>query len=185
MNFLEFWNDVHRDGFDLWLTDTPPQAYIDDLRLDLSKPQRVLEIGVGRGLMVEYLLRNGHRVTACDISPTALSNLPAEAQTALIDYLPELGTRSHDIGISYLTIQHMDLHDVVYAIREAVRICGKFKFQMASMIDSNLGIREYDGPMFMRPVDDIMGVVDDITLTELGQTDHASQNIRWHYVEAA
>lgn len=190
MSLEQFWEKVHHDGKGFWLTDTPPEDYIRNLELDLDSPQSIMEIGVGRGLMIRYLITHGHKVTAVDISHLALLLLPRTAWMCHTDNLNDEPAGNHDLAISYLTIQHVDAEMAKYLIEQAVRICGVFKFQMASLIDPDKAITGYtadhsqDGPLFMHDLSDFRMAMPETKFRLMSSRLHPAQNIAWHFVEA-
>ena len=190
MKWATFWDDVHREGTGCWLTDTPPEDYIRNLHLNLSGPQRIMEIGIGRGLMVRYMLRHDHEVTAVDISGVALYGLPLDVAAVRADLMASLPSNSRDLAISYLTLQHVGPEMAKHIIKHAVRICGVFKFQMASLICPGHGVTGYTakysegGPLFMHKISDFEEALPEITFKRLGGKPHPAQNIAWHFVEA-
>jgi SAM-dependent methyltransferase len=82
MNQRELWNDRYRQKGSVWGAE-PNQfvvAYLSDL-----EPCRVLDLGTGQGRNAIWLARQGHRVTAVDISDVAVAQATEIAADAGVE----------------------------------------------------------------------------------------------------
>ena len=189
---LEFWQRVHKRRIRHWVTATPGPVIAAALevtdRLTTSSVLRVLEIGVGHGTMVAYLLAQGYAVTGVDLSPRALRRLPAGVARVQTAALPDVPTASHDLALSFLCVQHCDDAMVAFLLRHAVRIAGECRFQMADRDDSAHRVYTHGAPFYVRPLAHVAALVPELTLTRLArvpQPHHASNpHLVWELVVA-
>lgn len=82
MNQRELWNDRYRQKGSVWGAE-PNQfvvAYLSDL-----EPCRVLDLGTGQGRNAIWLARQGHQVTAVDISDVAVAQATEIAADAGVE----------------------------------------------------------------------------------------------------
>ena len=131
-DFEEFYRSVGADLGKLpWAALAPrPQivAWLDTL--GLAAGRRALVIGCGVGDDAEELARRGYRVSAFDISPTAIRWCRTRFPDSAVDYqvadlldLPAEWRQAFDIVVEFNTIQSIELgrrRDVLAAIAATV-----------------------------------------------------------------
>lgn len=76
-----------------------PKALVLELERALPRSGRALDIACGEGQFAVWLARRGLRVTAVDISPTALGKLSALASAERLESRIELIERDLDLGL--------------------------------------------------------------------------------------
>jgi glycosyltransferase involved in cell wall biosynthesis len=114
----EFWESSHEIDSELWLTGTDPDWLFDyygleSLIKDSNKKLKILNVGVGRGGCTKELAKNGHIVSALDISSAALEKVAGFVQqTYLANDIKTLPTSEFDLIIHHLVAQHMSIVDL-------------------------------------------------------------------------
>lgn len=76
------WNERYAEKGTLW--GAQPNQFVADRTKDMS-PRRILDLGSGQGRNAIWLARQGHRVTAVDISDTATTQASALAAEAEVE----------------------------------------------------------------------------------------------------
>ena len=188
-DWAKFWDDVHTGKLsDFWLTNTPPQDYIENMGLEIEPPMSVLEIGPGKGLMIQYLVDLGCRVGACDLSSEGLSRLPDSVDKIILSELPNVPTGRFDLGLCYLTLQHVDDDMLQFILNHGVRVCKTFKFQFAELVIPEIGVTGYskehagDGPLYFRSLSKVRAMCPHNSFNLNKTIHHSGQNIMWRFV---
>jgi 2-polyprenyl-3-methyl-5-hydroxy-6-metoxy-1,4-benzoquinol methylase len=131
----DFWEKKHSESAGYWISDTNNAKYILDIhRLQDPKNLRILDIGIGQGHIVRYLVGLGNDVACCDISLTALNGVKDIAKTYHtrdINSIPPV-----DLCICNLVFQHCT-DDECMRIINGVKLSdtGRFTFQFAFLRD--------------------------------------------------
>jgi len=76
------WDDQYRRGNLPWDTRRPSAELVRVLDEGFAPAGRAVELGCGTGTNAIYLAQRGFRVTAIDLSPTAIDQARQRAQTA-------------------------------------------------------------------------------------------------------
>lgn len=109
-----------RAGRDLaslpWATLTPDAFLVEWLDSESAPaPGRALVVGCGLGDDAEELARRGHRVTAFDVSPTAIARCRERFPGSTVDYrvadvldLPSAWSAAFDLVVEIRTIQSLE-----------------------------------------------------------------------------
>jgi SAM-dependent methyltransferase len=72
MSLLSHWDRQYRRGRPIWDSDEPTTELVRTVAEEGIRPCPALELGCGTGSNAVWLARQGFRVTAIDISPTAI-----------------------------------------------------------------------------------------------------------------
>lgn len=118
-----FWEQAHVDQKTLWLTGSHPQEVIDrlDVQRELNQEnQKILDVGVGLGLMVKYLVDIGKNVDALDISVNALERVE-HLVSSTYNHGQELPDKRFGLVMHHLVAQHMSDLDLVLQMRHLIR----------------------------------------------------------------
>lgn len=143
-NTKSFWEGCHsesaREDLTWYLTGSQPEQEINNLLVGshLNTPQRILLVGVGKGLTTNYLAKAGHSVDVLDISENALKKVKSITQRQFTpETLSEIPSRHYDLALSHLVAQHMndsDLELQMYHIFKALKPGGVFAVQFTSLL---------------------------------------------------
>ena len=82
-----------------------------------ANPKTVLEIGVGNGLVANYLKQTGYKVTTCDFDKRLKPDVVADIRD-----LGAIKDDSHDVVIACEILEHIPFSDVPTAVAELARI---------------------------------------------------------------
>jgi 2-polyprenyl-3-methyl-5-hydroxy-6-metoxy-1,4-benzoquinol methylase len=127
----EFWESSHEIDSELWLTGTDPDWLFNfyDLKSlikDSDKKLKILNVGVGRGGCTKELAKNGHLVSALDISSAALEKVAKYVQqTYLANDVKTLPTSEFDLIIHHLVAQHMSIDDLKLQVESLISSLAK------------------------------------------------------------
>jgi len=136
-NLTDFWEAAHSQRKQLWLTGSPPSEVIArlDVMPDIARDNAsILDVGVGLGLMVEYLCDLGKRTSVLDVSQSALNRAKHWTSNCYRD-ASDLPTNSFSLIMHHLVAQHM--HDnalrmqIIHLIR-SLREGGVIAMQFAA-----------------------------------------------------
>lgn len=106
---LEFWNKCHSEKIGMGLTGTRYDTTIEFLKLNnILKPNmKILEIGVGFGYTLNEFHKNGHEVSAVDVSNIALKCVEKFSKIFTIDQLDDIPSNYYDLVMCNNVIQHI------------------------------------------------------------------------------
>lgn len=76
------WESRFRQGDTPWEDLDVAPGVANLVRENLAPGRSILEVGAGLGVTALWLARSGYRVSACDVSPTAMRELRAKAVAA-------------------------------------------------------------------------------------------------------
>ena len=133
----DWWETVHRNDEVLWLTGSEPEHVWKFLGVEgkMRRGQTILNVGIGLGYDTHALHERGLRISALDISPTALARVRNITQDAwLATELDRVPHDRFDWILSYLVAQHMsdaDLRDQFRHLIPALKQNGIFAIQFA------------------------------------------------------
>ncbi|MDP3999856.1 MAG: methyltransferase domain-containing protein [bacterium] len=85
-----------------------------------ANPKTVLEIGIGNGLVADYLKRAGYKVTTCDFDKRLKPDVVADIRD-----LNAIKRSSHDVVIACEILEHIPFDDVPQALAELARVAKK------------------------------------------------------------
>jgi SAM-dependent methyltransferase len=92
-----FWEDHYRRRGRVW--SGRPNPVLVDVVGSLRRPGTALELGCGEGGDAIWLARQGWRVTAVDVSATALDRAAADAATAGV--VGRIDFRQYDLAVTF------------------------------------------------------------------------------------
>jgi SAM-dependent methyltransferase len=92
-----FWEDHYRRRGRVW--SGRPNPVLVDVVGSLRRPGTALDLGCGEGGDAIWLARQGWRVTAVDVSATALDRAAADAATASV--ADRIDFRQHDLALTF------------------------------------------------------------------------------------
>jgi len=127
----EFWESSHEIDSELWLTGTDPDWLfnfydLNALIKDRNRKLKILNVGVGRGGCTKELAKNGHLVSALDISSAALEKVAKYVQqTYLANDVKTLPTSEFDLIIHHLVAQHMSIDDLKLQVESLISSLAK------------------------------------------------------------
>ena len=135
-----FWDLAHQVGNTRWLTGSTPAAELGFLRYSpraLSQ-EKVLIVGVGKGLTSNYLSDLGLNVEVLDISKIAFDSLTTNIRKRhLASNYETLPTSYYDVILHHLVAQHMSfsaLWKQLSALINSLNIGGSLRIQIASSL---------------------------------------------------
>ena len=105
------YRQVHKENL-RWFDDNPSNIVLQIMeKYSVGKQDRILEIGCGEGRDARFLLKNGYRVLATDVSPAAVAccrqqDPEHENSYACLDCLNDTGTDTYDF-IYAVAVIHM------------------------------------------------------------------------------
>lgn len=123
-----FWEQAHQKNAHLWLTGSDPSEVlvrlgVNDAILELqnhSGEPRVLDVGVGEGLMSNFLSRNSVSHDSLDISSHALSKVGSNCRHTFLSG-SDLPDETYDVIMHHLVAQHMSHQNLSYQLTELLR----------------------------------------------------------------
>jgi cyclopropane fatty-acyl-phospholipid synthase-like methyltransferase len=74
------WDERYRNHNTAWEDEEPAPATRNLIRTHVDRGQSVLELGCGRGVDSIWMAQSGFRVTACDVSETAIRDAERTAR---------------------------------------------------------------------------------------------------------
>ena len=80
MQITHDWDERYRNGTTAWEDEETAPATQQLVLENVPRGKSVLEIGCGRGVDSVWLAKQGYRVIACDVSPTAVRQGKARAR---------------------------------------------------------------------------------------------------------
>lgn len=143
-----FWEQAHQKNAHLWLTGSDPSEVLGrlgvndailELRNDLGEP-RVLDVGVGEGLMSKFLSQNSVSHDSLDISSHALNKVGSNCRHTFLSG-SDLPDETYDVIMHHLVAQHMshqDLSDQLTELLRALRPGGTLALQYSATQDLTL-----------------------------------------------
>lgn len=141
----QFWDTTHRHQKHLWLTGSPPKEVITrlDVRDEINEEgSMILDVGVGLGLMARYLLDNGRKVDALDISSNAIERVKPFVNLTFVD-ASQLPNLRYSLIMHHLVAQHMSDKNLQDQIRHLVRSLkngGVVALQFSAPISDRAGL---------------------------------------------
>lgn len=139
-----FWEDCHSDSaqedLSWYLTGSEPDQELNNLLVSsyLNTPQKILLVGVGKGLTTQYLAKAGHSVDVLDISQNAINKVKNITQRQFTpETFGEMPQRHYDLALSHLVAQHMndsDLELQMHYIFKGLKPGGMFAVQFTSLL---------------------------------------------------
>jgi SAM-dependent methyltransferase len=93
-----FWEDHYRRRERVW-SGRPNPVLVDVVGSLRRRPGTALDLGCGEGGDAIWLARHGWRVTAVDVSATALDRAAADAATAGV--ADRIDFRQHDLAVTF------------------------------------------------------------------------------------
>lgn len=120
----DFWETKHIEGDINALSGCEYKETLDILKMTgrIKDTDVVLEIGVGLGYSVKELHRRNIKVSAVDISDSALRRVEGYCEkTYLVDQLNELPTDYFDVILCVNVIQHIPTKELNEEMREIMR----------------------------------------------------------------
>jgi ubiquinone/menaquinone biosynthesis C-methylase UbiE len=85
-----------------------------------ASPKTVLEIGIGNGLVADYLRKVGYQVTTCDFDRKLKPDVTADIRD-----LGVIKSNSQDVVIACEILEHIPFADVPQALKELARVAKK------------------------------------------------------------
>jgi len=157
----EFWDEKHREGNSYWLTKSNPERVLTWHQITAPAGKRVLEIGIGTGLLVGLMHKKGNEVVACDISPVALERVSNIAETVLVENLADVDPV--DLAICHLVFQHCTDEMMLKIIGDVhLTPSGVFSCQFAHLAsDPSPSVQENidAGRLVFRPLESVLSGV--------------------------
>lgn len=123
-----FWDDAHQRNAHLWLTGSDPSEVLNRFGVEdetirtstASDNTRVLDVGVGEGLMSMFLSQNGCYHDCLDISANAFTKVGNTCRNTFLD-ASDLVSESYDLVMHHLVAQHMSHSNLTNQIHQLVR----------------------------------------------------------------
>jgi len=192
MNYIEFWDNNHKNKSDLWLSS----SYTGEDILNLHSINKnisgldILDLGIGVGNLTTFLsLKNN--VYACDISEVALDNVKNIAKTYNSKYLKNI--EPVDLAISNLVFQHCNDKEVERFINDInLKPNGIFSFQFAFLRENEEPkqfVKNYiqKNTHFFRPLATILDYVEKSNKKILSISEpihhYGPENFSWYIVK--
>ena len=171
-----FWEDMHARDDGTWLTGTGINAMLDFYKITPAdfQNQTVLEIGIGRKTVTQWLSRAADTLYCSDISHTALAHARSMAKACFhtldLDQCPPV-----DVALCHLVFVHCD-DDEVRRILRSIKLnpSGRLFCQFSGLKHANSINQASDhvkkllteaGPHFFRGRDEIEQMVADSSMT--------------------
>lgn len=123
-----FWDEAHQRNAHLWLTGSDPSEVLERLGVSSeilqasthSENAKVLDVGVGEGLMSNFLTRHNLYHDCLDISANALTKVGNTCRNTFLD-ASDLVSETYDLIMHHLVAQHMSHSNLTDQLRHLVR----------------------------------------------------------------
>ncbi len=136
MSCTTFWDEQH-EAKTFWIGGVAPEVALMAYGIDwrYGAPERVMDIGIGNGQMIQYLLGVSQRVTAVDVSTIALARaMQLGARASESCHLS--GAEPVDAAFCTLVMQHVDDNEVLRIINDVpLNRGGTLYVQFATSVD--------------------------------------------------
>jgi SAM-dependent methyltransferase len=188
----QFWQFQHARNDVYWLSFTSAEEILMTHKIDTDiSGLKVLDIGIGKGILARYLYNKGNTIYGCDISRIALEDIKDIANVYHTSDLSQIA--QVDLAIANLVFQHCNDEEVQRIIREVnLTESGVFSFQFAFLREgevpsTKVNLLHENGTHHFRSLDTIKDMVhrSNKELVWISDPIHfnGDENISWYIVK--